>query len=73
MVFICYFQSVAKSASALLLCLLRGCLLIVAFVYILPALLGETGIWLAFPLAELVTMVVGISLYKKYTKRFLKG
>ena len=73
MVFICYFQSVAKSASALLLCLLRGCLLIVAFVYILPALLGKTGIWLAFPLAELVTMVVGISLYKKYTKRFLKG
>ena len=65
MVFICYFQSVAKAGRSLLLCLLRGCILVIAFAYILPLFLGSTGIWLAFPAAELVTMAVGICIYQK--------
>ena len=65
MVFICYFQSVAKSVQSLFLCLLRGCILVVAFVYILPLFFGSTGIWLAFPCAEFLTMLIGILFYRK--------
>lgn len=62
MVFICYFQAVFKNASSLLVCLLRGCVLVILFAYLLPVFLGVTGIWLAFPAAELATMLVGIVL-----------
>lgn len=65
MVFICYFQSVAKAAASLLLCLLRGCVLIIIFVCVLPMIVGSSGIWFAFPAAELVTMLIGIVIYRK--------
>ena len=65
MVFICYFQSVAKAAHSLALCLLRGCILVVAFVYLLPLICGSNGIWIAFPAAEFLTMLVEIRLYRK--------
>lgn len=65
MVLICYFQSVAKAAQSLGLCLMRGCILVVAFVYILPAFLGSAGIWLAFPCAEAVTMLYGLFIYRR--------
>ena len=70
MVFICYFQSVAKSVQSLSLCLLRGCILVVAFVYILPVFFGSTGIWLAFPVAEFLTMIVGICFYRQDLKAY---
>lgn len=60
MAFICYFQSVMQSAYALVLCLLRGCILVVVFVYVLPAFLDVAGIWLAFPAAELCTLLLGL-------------
>lgn len=62
MVFICYFQAVAKAGKALLLCLLRGCVLILLFVRLLPVLFGTAGIWAAFPAAELLTLLAGLAL-----------
>lgn len=69
MVYICYFQAVFKNGSALLICLLRGCILVILFAYLLPALLGVTGIWLAFPAAELVTMLIGTGLTVSVSKQ----
>ncbi|MED9933750.1 MAG: MATE family efflux transporter, partial [Catenibacillus sp.] len=71
MVFICYFQSVAKAAASLLLCMLRGCILIVIFVCVLPVIVGSSGIWFAFPAAELVTMLIGIVIYRKEKKNVM--
>lgn len=65
MVYICYFQAIVKNSYALLLCLLRGCILVLVFVYVLPLFLGVYGIWLAFPAAELLTMFAG----HHYTKK----
>ena len=65
MVFICYFQAVAKSVQSLTLCLMRGCVLVIAFAWALPLAFGSTGIWLAFPAAELVTMGTGLLLYRR--------
>lgn len=60
MVFICYFQAVMQSGYSLFLCLMRGCILVVGFVYLLPLFLDVTGIWLAFPAAELLTLLLGL-------------
>lgn len=65
MVLISYFQAVTQNASALLLCLLRGCILVILFAYLLPWFMGVSGIWLSFPAAELLTLAIGIFLVKR--------
>lgn len=62
MVLICYFQAIIKARESFLICVLRGCVLIIAFAYLLPLFLGSTGIWMAFPTAELFTMAAGLLL-----------
>ncbi|MEG0720622.1 MAG: MATE family efflux transporter [Lachnospiraceae bacterium] len=62
-----YFQATARSGYSLLLCLLRGCVLSVLFVNILPPLLGVTGIWMSVPLAEFISLLLGVFLLKKDT------
>ena len=53
-----YFQSVEKSLPATVLTLSRGMALPVAAFLILPEMVGRIGIWLAVPVAELLTVVL---------------
>ena len=71
MVFICYFQAILKNGYSMIICLMRGLILVVAFAYIFPLFMGVTGIWLAVPAAETITMLFGIYLiyFKKSTQR----
>lgn len=50
-----YYQSVEASMSATFFTLLRGIVFMVAAFVILPILIDEKGLWLAIPLAELLT------------------
>ena len=56
-----YLGATAQSEWAFAASLMRGFVAIVAFAFLLPAFLGMTGIWLAFPAAELVTACVTIT------------
>lgn len=60
-----YYQSIERAQRATAITLLRG----VAFMLIgflgLPPLLGVPGIWLAVPLAELLTLLCIIAIYLK--------
>lgn len=71
MVFICYFQAILKNAASMLICLMRGLILVVIFAYVFPLFMGVAGIWLAVPAAETLTMLFGIFLVrsKKSSKR----
>lgn len=60
-----YFQSTIKPHLSLLLCLSRGCVLSILFVYILPPLFGVIGIWSAVPLAEFITLAMAVYFLKK--------
>ena len=53
-----YAQSVEKSALATVLTVLRGMLLPVTTLIVMPYLFGVTGLWLAVPVAELITTVI---------------
>lgn len=57
-----YFQAILKPYYSLTISLLRGLILTIGFVYLLPLFLGVNGIWLTMPLVELVTLLVSISL-----------
>ncbi|MBO5026109.1 MAG: MATE family efflux transporter [Bacteroidaceae bacterium] len=57
-VFIGYYQSVEESVRATVYTLMRGIVLLVPAFFILPVLMGNIGIWLAIPCAELLTLVL---------------
>lgn len=66
-----YFQSIVKPQLSLLLCLSRGCVLAIVFVFVLPPIIGVVGIWAAVPLAEFITLAMGIYFLKKNKKETL--
>ncbi len=48
--------------------ILRGFLLVMVFLIILPKFIGINGVWFTLPLAELVTSIISILYFKKYRK-----
>lgn len=67
LVMIGYYQSIEKAAKASLLMLLRGFIIVIPVFILLPKVLGTPGMWLAIPLAELLTLlvIVGMSVLKR--------
>lgn len=63
-----YFQSTVKPQFSLILCLSRGCILSVLFVYVLPLFFYVAGIWASVPLAEFITLAVALFFLKKTEK-----
>lgn len=59
-----YFQSILRPQLSLILCLMRGCVLSVLFVYVLPPFLGIVGIWASVPLAEICTFAAAMLLFR---------
>lgn len=53
-----FFSSVGEARSAALIASLRGLVLVSAFAIILPLALGDIGIWLALPAAEILTFAL---------------
>ncbi len=67
------FAATERGVPAHILSLLRGLLLIIPFALLLAALWGITGIWLAFPAAELLTTVAALLLYAASRKHRMEA
>jgi putative MATE family efflux protein len=64
-----YFQAVGKAIPALLLTLTRQGFFFIPLILILPNFLGESGVWISFPIADvLATLVTGFYLRKEVKK-----
>ena len=66
-----YFQSTVKAKLSLTLCLVRGCILSLIFVWTLAPFLGIVGIWASVPLAEFVTLFIAFYFLRKLKKEEL--
>lgn len=53
-----YFQAVGKAIPALLLTLTRQGFFFIPLILILPSILGELGVWLSFPIADVMATIV---------------
>ena len=53
-----YFQSVERIKPATIFALLRGFVFLIPSFILLPKFLGVSGIWLAMPLSEALTIIV---------------
>lgn len=60
-----FFTSIERAMPAHVLSLLRGLILVIPLAFLLSALWGITGVWLAYPVTEGLVMSLGFVLYRK--------
>lgn len=61
-----YFQAIGKATPALLLTLLRQGIFFIPLIFILPNFFGELGVWMSFPISDvLATLVTVYFLYRE--------
>ncbi|MGC1204406.1 MAG: MATE family efflux transporter [Flavobacteriaceae bacterium] len=53
-----YFQAIGKALPALLLTLTRQALFFIPLMYILSMFYGELGVWIAFPISDILATIV---------------
>ncbi len=61
-----YFTSVQEAGKSAAIASSRGLVFIVISLLVLPALIGNTGIWLTVPAAELITLIISVFLIVKH-------
>jgi len=68
-----YLQSILKSKESMLLSLLRGFILYIILLYLLPAVFGFDSIWLTMPITEGITMIIALAILKKSNSQLKKA
>lgn len=63
-----FFTSIERPTESFLISLSRGLVSVVVALFTLTALFGGEGIWWAGMLSELLTLILTVLLYKRYSK-----
>ena len=66
-----YFQAIGKAKPALLLTLSRQAFFFIPLLFSLPTFFGTLGVWLAFPLADLLATIVTVYFLNKAIRKEL--
>jgi putative MATE family efflux protein len=67
-----YFQAIGRAIPALLLSLTKQGFFLIPLVLILPSFMGVQGVWVAFPIADVLsTVVTGYFLHKAVVRELL--
>ena len=53
-----YFQAIGKALPALILTLTRQAIFFIPLMYIMPIFFGELGIWMSFPISDILSTIV---------------
>ena len=67
-----YFQAVGKALPALLLTLSRQAFIFIPLIFILPLYYGELGVWIAFPVSDLLSTFLTAYFLRKEISQKLK-
>ncbi len=63
------FEALGQGMPSLIISLLRQLVIILPMSYILSRFMGATGIWISFPISEVIASIVAISLMRRALKR----
>ena len=66
------FMAIGKYRPALILNTLRQLIFLIPFVYILSPIFGLYGIWISFPISDVLAFVVTLVLYRRYIHKLEK-
>ena len=68
-IFSCFFQSLGMGGASLLITLLRQIILLIPLAFVLGNSFGLKGVWISFLIAEGITCVCSLIIYKYHSKR----
>lgn len=68
-IFSCFLQAIGKGIPSLTITMLRQLILLLPMAYILGKIYGLTGVWLAFPVVEVITCIISILIYRDFKKK----
>lgn len=60
-----YFTSIGKAKESAVISSMRGLVVLLICIIVLPILFGMTGIWLAAPVTELLTLFITVTFISK--------
>lgn len=60
-----YFTAMANAKISIIISLLRGLVFVSIGIFVLPRIFGIEGIWYAVPLAEVLTLIVSVTLVRR--------
>lgn len=63
-----YFTSIGKAKESAVISTARGLVILLAAIFVLPAILGMNGVWLASPATEILTLAITLFYLKKDRK-----
>jgi len=66
-----YFQAIGKAIPALILTLTRQAIIYIPLMLILPVFYGELGVWIAFPISDVLSTIVTVYFLQREIKRKL--
>lgn len=66
------FESLGKGSVSLIITLTRQFIIIIPLSFVLLPSMGLTGIWLTFPLSELIATIIAFILYQKVYKNIIE-
>ncbi len=66
-----YFQAIGKAIPALLLTLLRQGFFFIPLILILPGFFGEVGVWISFPIADILATILTAYFLRKEIRNTL--
>ncbi len=68
-IFSCFFQSLGMGGASLLITLLRQIILLIPLAFVLGNSFGLKGVWISFLIAEGITCVCSLIIYKYHSKK----
>jgi putative MATE family efflux protein len=66
-----YFQAAGKALPALLLTLLKQGIFLIPLVYILPKFFGLNGVWISFPIADVMATLITLIFLRREVRKNL--
>lgn len=69
-VFATYMQAVKNIKQSIIINLLRQAVILLPLMEVLSNAIGITGVWIAYPVAEIVTYVYGYAAYRKISAKY---
>ena len=67
-----YFQAAGKALPALFLTLLKQGIFLIPLAYFLPKYYGITGVWMSFPIADILSTIITVLVLKREVDKNLK-
>ncbi len=68
-IFATYMQAVKNIRQSIIINLLRQAVILIPLMMVLSSVMGVTGVWLAFPMAEVSTCIYSYMIYRKNLKK----